>query len=211
VMGENPSFFTGSTQLPVEMVSWYDALVFCNKLSISEGLTPVYTISGKTDPAEWGDVPTASGAEATTWNGVQMNLNANGYRLPTEAEWEYACRAGTQTAYSFGDIEANLTNYAWWVANSGNTTHEVGQKPANAWGLFDMHGNVWELCFDWYGAYTGDATNPTGPASGTYRVVRGGSCIDLAQSLRSAYRRNRSPWFGISDTGFRVVRGLASL
>jgi formylglycine-generating enzyme required for sulfatase activity len=168
----------------VECVSWYDAIEYCNKRSQREGLTPAYTINGTN----------------VTWN-----RSANGYRLPTEAEWEYACRAGTTTAYNTG---ASITdNMGWYRENSGDTTHPVGQKPANAWGLYDMHGNVREWCWDWYGDYSDEAqTDPMGAPSGSDRVPRGGSWYNSAQYVRSASRN----YYSLSDRdyglGFRVAR-----
>jgi len=212
VMGSNPSDFksavTGESgtpgKLPVEKVSWYDALVFCNKLSIAEGLDPVYSISGKTNPSEWGSVPTSSNE---TWDTVVMDKSKNGYRLPTEAEWEYACRAGTTTAYNTGDTISN--NTGWYIDNSGNKTHQVGLKPANAWGLYDMHGNVFEWCWDRYSSsyYSSSPTNdPTGANYGSNRVGRGGSWSSYGQNLRSAYRGNSNPSSRDNRVGFRLVR-----
>ena len=195
---------------PIYYVSWYDAIVFCNKLSITDGLTPVYSIvvsgADNTNPEQWGTIPTSINA---VWNAVKMDKNANGYRLPTEAEWEYACRADTTTAYSYGDTANG--DYMWFIGNNmPNGTKPVGTKKPNPWGLYDMHGNVWEWCWDWYGVYvSGTQTDPTGPASSpTGRIVRGGPWQDTETNLRSAYR-----WPGFSPTnrhyldGFRLVRG----
>jgi eukaryotic-like serine/threonine-protein kinase len=132
VMGTNPSHFKGDPRLPVETVSWQDAMTFCERLSA----LPAERSAGRV------------------------------YRLPTEAEWEYACRAGSTTIYSFGDSEGSLGDYAWYDSNSGSKTHPVGQKRPNAWGLYDMHGNVWEWCSDWYdGSYyaSSPVDDPTGP------------------------------------------------
>jgi formylglycine-generating enzyme required for sulfatase activity len=127
------------------------------------------------------------------------------YRLPTEAEWEYACRAGTTTKYSFGDDDTELGDYAWFRGNSGQTSHPVGGKKPNAWGLYDMHGNVFEWCQDWYGDYPGrTVTNPSGANSGSYRVLRGGSWFNAAEFCRSASRRRFKPSFRYDDYGFRV-------
>jgi formylglycine-generating enzyme required for sulfatase activity len=129
------------------------------------------------------------------------------YRLPTEAEWEYACRAGTTTKFSFGDDASQLGNYAWFRDNSGRKTHPVGQKKPNSWGLYDMHGNVWEWCQDWSGRiWEGSATDPTGPNLGSFRVNRGGSLYENAEICRSAFR-----WFlppggrGEPPVGFRIA------
>ncbi|MCL2481028.1 MAG: formylglycine-generating enzyme family protein [Spirochaetaceae bacterium] len=212
VIGSNPSDFTtspegNSNKLPVEQVSWYDAIVFCNKLSIIEGLNPVYTILGTNNPDEWGTVPTWIDE---TWAAVIMNYTANGYRLPTEAEWEYACRAGTTTAFNNGSNDWQfdpVSPIAWYSANSNSSTHEVGKKLPNVWGLYDMHGNVWEWCWDWYDDDDGGAvTDPKGPASGFSRVGRGGGWFDPARDARSAFRNLRNPWHRDSYFGFRLVR-----
>ena len=226
VMGANPSYFTPDNgkppatgevdgKRPVESVSWYDAIVFCNKLSIIEGLTPVYKISGSTDPDVW--ITAAGGAvpiiNNPTWDAVEMVSGASGYRLPTEVQWEYACRAGSTTSWYFGDTESDLVNYAWYDANANAMTHQVGLKTANAWGLYDMHGNVWEWCWDWFDDYPDSAEQPktgewTGPSSTMdFRVVRGGAwTVNLAGDLFSAYRIDVRPEEGGSHVGFRVVR-----
>jgi formylglycine-generating enzyme required for sulfatase activity len=187
VMGTNPSRFKGNN-LPVETVSWFDVIEYCNRRSQREGLTPAYTISG-------------SGNNRT----VTWNRNADSYRLPTEAEWEYACRAGTTTAYNTGAVINN--NTGWYNVNSGGRTYPVGEKPANAWGLHDMHGNVFEWCWDWYGSYSNGAqTNPTGASSGSSRVLRGGSWSDSAEYVRSAYRVDGYPNYRFNSIGFRLAR-----
>jgi formylglycine-generating enzyme required for sulfatase activity len=213
VMGSNPSWFTNfsaagevQTRRPAENVSWYSALVFCNKLSALEGLIPVYSIRGSTNPADWGPVPVFY--DDSAWDAVIMNSGANGYRLPTEAEWEYACRAGTTTAHNLGDTWSD--DWGWFRSNSGDMTHEIGKKTANAWELYDMHGNVLEYCWDWYGAYAaGTVSDPTGPdrpGAESLRVVRSGSWYAPARLLRSACRDNWGQSFGGFDIGFRVVR-----
>ena len=128
------------------------------------------------------------------------------YRLPTEAEWEYACRAGSKTAYSFGESSKSLGDYAWFDGNSNGQTHPVGEKKANAWGLYDMHGNVWEWCSDWYGDYpNGAVSDPVGPREGSNRVLRGGGWISGAANCRSANRGWRDPSGRDDRFGFRVA------
>jgi formylglycine-generating enzyme required for sulfatase activity len=128
------------------------------------------------------------------------------YRLPTEAEWEYACRAGSKTAYSFGESSESLGDYTYFQGNSNGQTHPVGEKKANAWGLHDMHGNVWEWCSDWYGEYPkGAVSDPVGPREGSCRVLRGGSWYGGAALCRSAYRYWLIPSYRLDDFGFRVA------
>jgi formylglycine-generating enzyme required for sulfatase activity len=186
----NPSHFKGP-DLPVEQVTWPQAARFCNARSRAEGLRPCYNED--------------DGACA---------FDADGYRLPTEAEWEYACRAGTDGDYSFGDDARKLGDFAWFADNAGKKTHPVGRKKPNAWGLFDMHGNVAEWCQDVYdkGYYqVSPANNPRGPADGPAYVLRGGSWKSAPDAVRSAYRLGENP--GFSDAclardaiGFRCVR-----
>jgi formylglycine-generating enzyme required for sulfatase activity len=152
--------------------------------------------------------------EEVSWNDVQEfigRLNdmdgTRKYRLPTEAEWEYACRAGTTTRFSSGDEE--LKEAGWYNYNSGSGTQPVGQRDPNAWGLYDMHGNVWEWIQDWWGAFSSDAvTDPTGPSEGLYRVVRGGSWLDSAFHCRSAERSDHYPGNRYSYVGFRLIKAV---
>ena len=195
VAGTNPSYAKGA-KLPVEMVSWDDAIEYCNKRSEMEGLTPVYTRQG----------------DAVFWN-----TRANGYRLPTEAEWEYACRAGTTGPFSTGDNitthEANYNGRRPYNDNargmSRNTTMPVGSFPPNPWGLHDMHGNVTEWVWDWYADYnTAPQTDPQGATVGQWnrKVARGGSWFEGGGALRSAVRHRGEPFTRLDDLGFRVAR-----
>ena len=142
VMGENPSYFKGEKNLPVEQVSWYDAVVFCNKLSAKCGLTPVYAVAGETDVEKWGYDPYKGNKITGT---VSQNENANGYRLPTMEEWQYAANGGQNYNYSGS---GNLDEVGWYGGNSGSKTHPVAQKAHNGYGLYDMSGNVLEWCWD---------------------------------------------------------------
>jgi formylglycine-generating enzyme required for sulfatase activity len=194
---------------PMYYVSWYDAIMFCNKLSILEGLSPAYRISGSTNPATWGDVPASSNA---TWNDVQIVTGSNGYRLPTEAQWEYSCRAGTAEGFNWGTDYSNSTQ-----ANYNGASYRtvmVGSYAPNAWGLYDMHGNVSEWCWDWYDTNYGSeaglaVTDPMGASSGSanrYTVIRGGDWLEVGSYMRSAKRRYSSPQQRSRFTGFRVIR-----
>ena len=146
-----------------------------------------------------------------SWDDVQKFLKkaGGGLRLPTEAQWEYACRAGSTGRFCFGDDEAALTDYAWFSSNTHRTTHPVGQKKPNAWGLYDMHGNVWEWCSDWYGEKYYEQspfTDPQGPSTGRERVLRSGGWATTAAYCRSAYRHHNAPSYLYYGYGFRVSR-----
>ncbi len=197
VMGSIPQAAgQADDSLPVTDISWYEAVAFCNALSVQEGLIPAYTISDSGHTVAW-------------------NKKANGYRLPTEAEWEYACRAGTETPFSTGNnITADEANYYGTYPYNNGIGGRYRERPIpagsfapNPWGLYDMHGNVWEWCWDWYGAYVQAPTaNPTGPSSGTYRIYRGGGWNDFGRNLRSAYRAACPPENGTFNLGFRLAR-----
>jgi sulfatase modifying factor 1 len=192
VMRENPSRWKGRKN-PVEQVRWSDAVKYCNARSRVEGLQPCCNLE--------------------TW---ECNFNADGYRLPTEAEWEYACRAGTKSSYSFGDDHRELRNYAWSKENSGGRPRPVGQKLPNPWGLYDMYGNVWEWCNDFYKVdyyQESPEKNPRGPKTGDTKVLRGGCWDATADKSRSSYRYNENPGytdvcFGYDIYGFRCVRNF---
>lgn len=171
VTGEQPSVSRGD-RLPVESVSWWDAVRFCNALSRAEGLTPVYRLDDDAEDVAW-------------------DTSADGYRLPTEAEWEYACRAGTS-----GPRYGPLDEIAWHRRNSRERIRDVGGRRPNAWGLHDMLGNVWEWCWDRY--------DPE--VYGDYRVLRGGGWFDEHWSCRVSVRRRSHPTFRTDDVGFRVAR-----
>jgi formylglycine-generating enzyme required for sulfatase activity len=168
------------------------------------------------NPSSFKDCGDGCPVENVSWDDAQefiRRLNqkggGKGYRLPSEAEWEYACRARSTGAYWFGDEEARLGEYAWYSLNSENKTHPVGTKKPNAWDLFDMHGNVWEWCQDWYGEYpTSQVTDPTGPEAGEHRVLRGGSWFSYAGGVRSEGRGGDGPGGRIIGIGFRVARDL---
>ena len=198
--GNGASMVAGlnTANFPVERVSWFDALVFANRLSIQRGRTPVYSINGSTNPNDWGAAPTGSGhSNFAAWNAVII-VSGDGYRLPTSEQWEFAARAGTTADFHNGvnwvseAITAPLVApIAWINHNSGSRTHHVGTRLPNAWGLHDMHGNVWEWCWDDVFAH---------------RVLRGGSWSSTAGIAGSSYWGSISPWYSWHGWGLRLVR-----
>ena len=197
---------------PAYGVNWYDAIVYCNLRSIDEGLTPAYKIGEETNPAQWSGIvgDSANGycgpsSSDSTWDALTYDKEADGYRLPTEAEWEYIAReAGTSTTtYSGSDT---IDDVAWYSSNSSSKTHEVKSKNANSLGIYDMSGNVYEWCYDWYGTVN-SSTADTGASSGSYRVQRGGSWSSSASYCAVSYRFNFIiPDYRYGNYGFRVVR-----
>ncbi|MCI5523444.1 MAG: formylglycine-generating enzyme family protein [Spirochaetia bacterium] len=191
IMGSNPSYFKGDNN-PVEYVSWYDAIYFCNKLSEKYGYTPVYAVDGKTDVTTWNYTP--HNGKAISGN-VTQNANANGFRLPTVEEWQYAAKGGQNYTYSGSD---NLDEVGWYSENSGDKTHPVAQKKANVYGLYDMSGNVWEWCWDVY------------PYNSYYRYYCGGSWGDYDRHCKVSRRDRYYAGYRYYIVGFRIVRSLSN-
>ena len=199
---------------PAYYINWYETIVYCNKRSITEGFDPCYSINSSTDPDTWGNVPTDYNS---VWDEAECDFNSNGYRLPTEAEWEYAARGGINWTdrfrYSGCDDWYYLTHYCWYEKNSDGSTHQVGTRLPNQVGLYDMSGNVDEWCWDWYAVdyYTycsnqGTVTDPLGPDTGTERAQRSGSLNTDDTSSQLAYRFMYRPYISSYVMGLRLVR-----
>ena len=204
LMEYNPSVVVEDENCPVDSVTWFSAVEFCNKMSEAESLSPYYELKA-----------VRRRANNSIENANVSILGGDGYRLPTEAEWEYACRAGSITPWCFGDQVLDVGEYAWFYDNSTKETHPVGQRKPNSWGLFDMHGNVMEWCYDWYNESQyqqyaeEDVENPMGPEEGTAKVLRGGAWQFGAEATRCAYRNSSAPDAAAGVIGFRICRNAS--
>ncbi|MCR5762105.1 MAG: SUMF1/EgtB/PvdO family nonheme iron enzyme [Treponema sp.] len=201
VMGKNPSKLLGENR-PVESVNWCEALIYCNSLSMMQGQTPCYSIGNATDLSKFE-------SSSPLWKRVVCNFAANGYRLPTEAEWEYAARGGKNSSndqYAGGN---DIEKVAWYGENSNISTHDVSTKEPNSLQLYDMCGNVAEWCWDYMGELPlTPLTNPQGPKIGSMHVKRGGSWLDDPQQCSVYFRSGSAPTGKSSNLGFRVCRTL---
>jgi formylglycine-generating enzyme required for sulfatase activity len=221
VWGADPSLPSVSTGMddPVQNLNWYLAIAFCNKLSMREGLTPVYNVDGKTDPAQWGAIPSVPNA---AWDAVSASWNASGYRLPTEAEWTWAAMGadaaapgtlnsnGYLKAFSGSDGSNQIDDYAWYGANAGGKTRPAGSARANELGIFDMSGNVREWIWDWYAAYPEgrlvDYRGAPDNSGGNGRVHRGGGYFWNASYCAVSFRWNKDQSDRDNSLGLRLVR-----
>ena len=218
VMGTNPSHFQGAGMLPesgetqkkrpVEQVNWYHAIAFCNKLSIACNLEPCYTVTAGGNQIdfstlEYSAIPTT---DNTDWNNAAWDTGKNGFRLPTEAEWEWAAMGGTENKWAGTDTESELVNYAWYGANNVNKTHEVKKKQPNGYGLYDMSGNVFEWCWDRFGPLPNPLpADYSGHASGSGHVVRGGGWYSSSSLVARAFRSSSASIAGDNNIGLRLV------
>ena len=218
VMGTNPSHFQGAGMLPesgetqkkrpVEQVNWYHAIAFCNKLSIACNLEPCYTVTAGGNQIdfstlEYSAIPTT---DNTDWNNAAWDTGKNGFRLPTEAEWEWAAMGGTENKWAGTDTESELVNYAWYGAHSGNKTHEVKKKQPNGYGLYDMSGNVFEWCWDRFAPLPDPLpADYSGYASGSGHVVRGGCRYSSSSLVARAFRSSNASIAGDNSIGLRLV------
>ena len=196
LMGVNPSYFKDSLR-PVERITWFDAVLYCNQRSRREGLDTVYRYTG---------ISGVPGDGADSLKGFIMDNSKKGYRLPTEAEWEYAYRGGTHTIFYWGDSEDSADAYAWYSPNSGDSTRPVGLKKPNGFGLHDMAGNVYEWISDRYGDYDSiPQIDPQGPDTGSFHALRGGCWFNVPFVLSAAYRGKEPAVDRNLDVGFRCV------
>ncbi len=205
VMGGGTAYFSYYSNRPMELITWFSAIVYCNRRSMQEGLTLCYSYSSYgTNPDNW---PSGWYLDYENHTNVSCNWSANGYRLPTEMEWMYAAKGGNQSqGYTYSGSN-NIDDVAWYCANSNSQTWNVGLKDPNELGTFDMSGNVCEWCWDIYAAYpSGNQTNPTGAMRGNYRVIRGGSWGDYASSSTVYYRSRVHAMVRRELLGFRCVR-----